>query len=69
MAQTPAWSYAGDWTVDDGETIRFHCLAVRVNPQDLIEIHDWIPADAAPHHLLYRHLAALRRRRPERRRS
>lgn len=62
MAQTPAWSYAGDWTVNDSETIRFHCLAVRVNPQDLIEIHDWIPADAASHHLLQRHLATLRRR-------
>ena len=52
------WAFPAQWTVDDGGTLRLHCLATRVNSQDPIEIHDFIPADATSAAMLERIVAA-----------
>ncbi len=62
MPETVAWDYPADWTLPAGESMRLHCLAIRVNALDFTEIHDWIPADGESWSLLHGYLAALRRR-------
>jgi hypothetical protein len=62
LPETIVWDYTDDWTVPNGDTMHFHCVAARVNTQDFTEIHDWIPADVESYSVLHRHLATLRRR-------
>jgi transcriptional regulator with XRE-family HTH domain len=49
-----SWSYEAGWTLRDGNTLRLLCLANRVNTQDPIEIHDFVPADATSAAMLER---------------
>jgi transcriptional regulator with XRE-family HTH domain len=55
---TVAWAFPARWTLNNGNTLRLHCVATRVNTQDPIEIHDFIPADAASSVMLERIAAA-----------
>lgn len=41
-----SWAFEAQWTLREGGNVRLHCVATRVNTQDPIEIHDFIPADA-----------------------
>ena len=59
-----SWSYPAHWTLRDGGTLNLHCVATRVNTQDPIEIHDWIPADAASAAMLEVVVASRRGRQP-----
>ncbi len=49
-----SWSFEAQWTLRDGDTLHLHCVATRVNKQDPIEIHDFIPADATSAAILER---------------
>ncbi len=52
-----SWAFPAQWTLRNGGTVRLHCVATRVNVQDLIEIHDFIPADATSAAMLERVIA------------
>ena len=56
--QVMSWSYSAQWTIRESGTLRLHCMAMRVNAHDPIEIHDFVPADAKSAAMLERVAAA-----------
>ncbi len=52
-----SWAFPAQWTLREGVSVRLHCVATRVNTQDPIEIHDFIPADATSAAMLERVIA------------